>query len=72
MSEVGDLVVDVGVGGLSGDQPNSFFDPRGGNPLTGFSHSAQMHTVERYTLDPATNRLTRAYAADDSLYVRPR
>ena len=39
-------------------------------PLTGLHNSARMHTVERYTLDNAARTLTRAYRADDPLYLK--
>ena len=38
-------------------------------PLTGLQHSAQMHAVERYTLDNTARTLTRDYRADDPLYL---
>jgi hypothetical protein len=31
-------------------------------------HSAKLHVVERFSLDPATNTLKRDVQADDSLY----
>src|SRR5688572_10819558 len=33
-------------------------------------NSDKLHVVERFTLDPATNRLTRAYTADDPVYLK--
>jgi hypothetical protein len=38
--------------------------------LTGVTpHSAQLHVVERFTLDPATMQLKREYTAQDPLYL---
>ena len=37
-------------------------------PLSGAQHSAQMHVVERFTLDPQANTLTRSFKAEDPLY----
>jgi hypothetical protein len=31
-------------------------------------HSAELHVVERFSLDPATQRLTRSYTAEDPTY----
>ncbi len=36
----------------------------------GAMHSNQLHTVERFTLDPATMMLTRSYTAGDPLNLR--
>jgi hypothetical protein len=33
-------------------------------------NSDKLHVVERFTLDPATNRLTRAYTAEDPVYLK--
>ena len=33
-------------------------------------HSDKLHVVERFTLDPKTMRLTRAYEADDPVYMK--
>ena len=39
--------------------------------LTGsVKHSDQLHVVERFSLDPATMRLTRAYTAQDPVYLK--
>jgi hypothetical protein len=39
--------------------------------LTGsVRHSDKLHVVERFSLDPKTMKLTRAYAADDPLYLK--
>jgi hypothetical protein len=33
-------------------------------------HSDKLHVVERFTLDPKTTRLTRAYTAEDPVYMK--
>jgi len=33
-------------------------------------HSDKLHVVERFSLDPQTNRLTRAYTAEDPIYLK--
>jgi len=33
-------------------------------------HSDKLHVVERFTLDPTTMKLTRAYTADDPVYLK--
>ena len=33
-------------------------------------HSDKLHVVERFTLDPAANTLTRTYTADDPVYLK--
>jgi len=33
-------------------------------------NSDKLHVVERLTLDPATNQLTRAYTAEDPVYLK--
>ena len=33
-------------------------------------HSDKLHVVERFSLDPKTMKLTRAYAADDPVYLK--
>src|SRR6185295_4176786 len=33
-------------------------------------HSDKLHVVERFTLDPKTMKLTRAYVADDPMYLK--
>lgn len=33
-------------------------------------HSDQLHVIERFSLDPATMRLTRTYEADDPVYLK--
>jgi hypothetical protein len=33
-------------------------------------HGAKLHVVERFTLDPATTKLTRAYVAEDPEYLK--
>ena len=33
-------------------------------------HSDKLHVVERFTLDPATMKLTRAYTAEDPVYLK--
>ena len=33
-------------------------------------HSDKLHVVERFTLDPATNTLTRTYTAEDPVYLK--
>ena len=39
--------------------------------LTGqVPNSDKLHVVERFTLDPKTTKLTRAYTADDSVYLK--
>lgn len=38
-------------------------------PISGLMHSAQMHVVERFTLDPVAMTLTRAYRAEDPGYL---
>ncbi len=39
-------------------------------PINGVMYSDQMHIVERFTYDPAAKTLTRAYTADDPLYLK--
>jgi hypothetical protein len=39
-------------------------------PLSGAMHSNQMHVVERFSVDPNANTLTRAYRVEDPLYVK--
>jgi hypothetical protein len=38
-------------------------------PISGLMHSAQMHVVERFTVDPAAKMLTRTYRAEDPSYL---
>jgi hypothetical protein len=33
-------------------------------------HSDKLHVVERFTLDPQTMKMTRAYTADDPVYLK--
>ena len=33
-------------------------------------HSDKLHVVERFQLDPKTNRLTRSYTAEDPVYLK--
>lgn len=33
-------------------------------------HSEQLHVVERFSLDPATNKLTRTYVAEDPVFLK--
>jgi len=33
-------------------------------------HSDKLHVVERFSLDPQTNRLTRSYTAEDPVYLK--
>lgn len=33
-------------------------------------HSEQLHVVERFSLDPATNKLTRTYVAEDQVFLK--
>jgi hypothetical protein len=33
-------------------------------------HSDKLHVVERFSLDPKTNILTRSYTADDPVYLK--
>ncbi len=35
-------------------------------------HSEQLHVVERFQLDPATNKLTRTYYAEDPVFLKGR
>jgi len=37
---------------------------------SGTLHSNQLHSVERFSLDPATMILTRAFTAEDALYLK--
>lgn len=39
-------------------------------PISGLMHSGQIHVVERFTVDPVAKTLTRAYQADDALYLK--
>ena len=39
--------------------------------LTGsVPNSDKLHVVERFSLDPKTNRLTRSYTAEDPVYLK--
>jgi hypothetical protein len=39
-------------------------------PISGLMHSDQMHVVERFTVDRDAKTLTRAYRAEDPLYLQ--
>ena len=39
-------------------------------PIVGLMHSDQMHVIERFSVDPNGTTLTRAYTAEDSLYLK--
>jgi hypothetical protein len=38
-------------------------------PISGLMHSAQMHVIERFTVDPVAKTLTRAYRVEDPSYL---
>ena len=39
-------------------------------PISGVMHSDQMHVIERFSVDPDRKTLTRAYQAEDPLYLK--
>jgi len=39
-------------------------------PISGVMHSARMHVVERFSVDPDAHTLTRTYQVDDPLYLK--
>jgi hypothetical protein len=39
-------------------------------PMGGILHSAQLHVVERFSLDAVGTQLTRTYQVEDPLYLQ--